>query len=56
MHFDPQSWDSWIELYQSWRRGDVPIGGVVMEIVDAILRLVYHCSSRKETKIDVLLC
>ncbi|EEM9345638.1 phage holin, lambda family, partial [Salmonella enterica] len=23
MHFDPHSWDSWIELFQSWWRGDV---------------------------------
>ncbi|EDC1984096.1 phage holin, lambda family, partial [Salmonella enterica] len=22
MHFDPHSWDSWIELFQSWWRGD----------------------------------
>ncbi|EFU6358131.1 phage holin, lambda family, partial [Salmonella enterica] len=21
MHFDPHSWDSWIELFQSWWRG-----------------------------------
>ncbi|EDV0859031.1 phage holin, lambda family, partial [Salmonella enterica subsp. enterica] len=28
MHFDPHSWDSWSELFQSWWRGDVPIGGV----------------------------
>ncbi|EAM0984520.1 phage holin, lambda family, partial [Salmonella enterica] len=20
MHFDPHSWDSWIELFQSWWR------------------------------------
>ncbi|PAZ44937.1 holin, partial [Escherichia coli] len=25
MHFYPHSWDSWIELFQSWWRGDVPI-------------------------------
>ncbi|EAB3174005.1 phage holin, lambda family [Salmonella enterica] len=56
MHFDPHSWDSWIELFQSWWRGDVPIGGVVMAIVVAFFRMVYNGSSWKETLFEGLLC
>ncbi|EDY1956738.1 phage holin, lambda family, partial [Salmonella enterica] len=56
MHFDPHSWGSWIELFQSWWRGDVPIGGVVMAIVVAFFRMVYNGSSWKETLFEGLLC
>lgn len=56
MNFNPHSWDSWAELFQSWWRGDVPIGGVVMAIVVAILRMIYNGNSWKETVFEGLLC
>ncbi|SUG69810.1 phage holin, lambda family [Salmonella enterica subsp. enterica] len=28
MHNDPHSWQGWLELFQSWWRGDTPLGAV----------------------------
>ncbi len=58
MHNIPQSWPDWLELFQSWWRGDTPLGAVIMSIVMAGLRIAYFggggCWKRKT--LEILLC
>lgn len=44
------------EIIKSWWRGDVPIGGVLMAIAMAVLRMKYSGESRGKTVIEGLLC
>ncbi|EAW6601180.1 phage holin, lambda family, partial [Salmonella enterica] len=41
MHNDPHSWQGWLELFQSWWRGDTPLGAVLMSLFMAGLRIAY---------------
>ncbi|EPH0680318.1 TPA: phage holin, lambda family [Klebsiella aerogenes] len=52
----PHGWADISEMLASWWRGDVPIGGVVMAIVMAVLRMAYSGSSWKETLFEGLMC
>ncbi len=40
MHNDPHSWQGWLELFQSWWRGDTSPGAVPMLLVMARLHVV----------------
>lgn len=44
------------ELIKSWWHGDVPIGGVLMAFLMAILRMSYAGESRGKTFIEGFLC
>lgn len=44
------------EILTSWWRGDVPIGGVIMAVVMAVLRMAYSGSSWRETLFEGLMC
>ena len=37
----PHNPNTWLELVQSWWRGDTPLGAVIMSIVMAGLRIAY---------------
>lgn len=50
------SWGEINEILASWWRGDVPIGGVLMAIVMAVLRMAYAGSGWKETIFEGLMC
>ncbi|MBJ2466118.1 phage holin family protein, partial [Salmonella enterica subsp. enterica serovar Albany] len=41
MPHSPNTWPDWLELFQSWWRGDTPLGAVIMSIVMAGLRIAY---------------
>lgn len=56
MSHNPNVWANFSEVMVSWWRGDVPIGGVIMAIVMAVLRMAYSGSSRRETAFEGLLC
>ncbi|KDU52324.1 phage holin family protein [Escherichia coli 3-475-03_S4_C2] len=43
MPHNPNTWPDWLELFQSWWRGDTPLGAVIMSIVMAGLRIAYFC-------------
>ncbi|MBH3230814.1 phage holin family protein, partial [Serratia marcescens] len=46
---NPHNWAELSDILAAWWRGDVPIGGVVMAVVMAVLRMAYAGSSWKET-------
>ncbi|WP_025118813.1 MULTISPECIES: phage holin, lambda family [unclassified Serratia (in: enterobacteria)] len=56
MPSNPHNWADLNEVLASWWRGDVPIGGVVMAIVMAVLRMAYSGSGWKETILEGLMC
>lgn len=58
MHNDPQSWTDFIELFQSWWRGDTPLGAVLMSLIVAGLRIAYFGGngSKKKKVLEILLC
>ena len=58
MHNDPHSWPDLLELFQSWWRGDTPLGAVIMSIVMAGLRIAYFGSGGgwKRKTLEILLC
>ena len=37
----PHNPNTWLDLVQSWWRGDTPLGAVIMSIVMAGLRIAY---------------
>lgn len=41
MHNDLHTWPDWLELIQSWWRGETSVGAVLLAIVMAILRIAY---------------
>ena len=41
MPHNPNTGPDWLELFQSWWRGDTPLGAVIMSIVMAGLRIAY---------------
>ncbi|MBZ2398412.1 phage holin, lambda family [Erwinia amylovora] len=45
-----------LEIIKSWWRGEVPIGGVLMAIGMAVLRMKYSGESRGKTVTEGLLC
>ncbi len=68
MHNDPHSWQGWLELFQSWWRGDTPLGAVLMSLFMAGLRIAYFGGNggwkKKHTRnstlrrpdVDLLIC
>ncbi|ECG8284368.1 phage holin, lambda family [Salmonella enterica subsp. enterica serovar Reading] len=58
MHNDPHSWQGWLELFQSWWRGDTPLGAVLMSLFMAGLRIAYFGGSGgwKKKTLEILLC
>ncbi|WP_250692609.1 phage holin, lambda family, partial [Escherichia coli] len=58
MHNDPHSWPDLLELFQSWWRGDTPLGAVIMSIVMAGLRIAYFGGGGgwKRKTLEILLC
>ncbi|HFZ2331079.1 TPA: phage holin, lambda family [Citrobacter freundii] len=58
MHNDPQSWPDFLELFQSWWRGDTPLGAVLMSLIVAGLRVAYFGGngSKKKKALEILLC
>ncbi|SDC30609.1 phage holin, lambda family [Acinetobacter boissieri] len=53
MSFDESQF---FDLLRSWWHGDVPIGGVVMAIIMATLRMSYSGETWKATIVEALLC
>jgi lambda family phage holin len=53
IHNEPQSWAA---LFQAWWRGDVPIGGVLLSVVMAALRVAYTGGGWKKTLLEGLTC
>lgn len=56
MQNSPYTWSGWVELFQSWWRGDVPIGGVLLSVVMAVLRVAYTGGGWKKTFLEGLIC
>lgn len=50
------SWLHLMRILNSWWRGETPLGGVVMAIVMATLRIAYTGGSRKKMILGGLLC
>ncbi|PSH19846.1 hypothetical protein B7R74_12515 [Yersinia pseudotuberculosis] len=49
MHNEPHTWNDWGELLYAWWRGDVPLGGVLLSVVMAGLRVAYTGGGWKKT-------
>ncbi|QHM71297.1 phage holin, lambda family [Mixta intestinalis] len=56
MHNDLHTWPDWLELIQSWWRGETPVGAVLLAIVMAILRIAYGGGGWKKMVLEGLLC
>ncbi|WP_431225950.1 phage holin, lambda family (plasmid) [Serratia sp. L9] len=56
MSNNPHSWADLSKILASWWSGDVPIGGVIMAIVMAVLRMAYSGGGWKETVFEGLMC
>lgn len=56
MHNDPHSWTEFIDLLQSWWRGDTPMGAVLLSIVMAVLRIAYGGGGWKKMVLEGLMC
>ena len=56
MHNDPHSWPDTLELFQSWWRGDTPVGAVLLAFVMAVLRIAYTGGGWKKMCLEGLLC
>ena len=58
MPHNPNTWPDWLELFQSWWRGDTPLGAVIMSIVMAGLRIAYFGGGGGWTRktLEILLC
>ncbi|EFA3610675.1 phage holin, lambda family [Escherichia coli] len=58
MPHNPNTWPDWLELFQSWWRGDTPLGAVVMSIIMAGLRIAYFGGGGgwKRKTLEILLC
>ncbi|MSL27295.1 phage holin, lambda family [Escherichia coli] len=54
----PHNPNTWLELVQSWWRGDTPLGAVIMSIVMAGLRIAYFGGGGgwKRKTLEILLC
>ena len=55
---NPNPWPDWLEWFQSWWRGDTPLGAVIMSIVMAGLRIAYFGGDGgwKRKTLEILLC
>ncbi|HGM7057423.1 TPA: phage holin, lambda family [Serratia marcescens] len=53
---NPHDWPDWIALLQSWWRGETPIGGVLLAVITAVLRMAYTGGGWKKTALEGLLC
>ncbi|MEG3135509.1 phage holin, lambda family [Rouxiella sp. T17] len=56
MQSSPHTWPGWVELFNSWWRGDVPIGGVLLSVVMAVLRVAYTGGGWRKTLLEGLIC
>lgn len=58
MPHNPNTWPDWLELFQSWWRGDTPLGAVLMSLFMAGLRIAYFGGSGgwKKKTLEILLC
>lgn len=56
MHNELHTWADWIELFNAWWRGDVPLGGVLLSVVMAALRVAYTGGGWKKTFLEGLTC
>ena len=56
MHNDPHSWTEFIDLLQSWWRGDTPMGAVLLSIVMAVRRIAYGGGGWKKMVLEGLMC
>lgn len=56
MNNDPHNWPDWLELMQSWWRGDTPVGSVLLAFVMAVLRIAYTGGGWKKMALEGLLC
>ncbi|CND56097.1 MULTISPECIES: phage holin, lambda family [Yersinia] len=56
MHNEPHTWNDWGELLYAWWRGDVPLGGVLLSVVMAGLRVAYTGGGWKKTLLEGLTC
>jgi lambda family phage holin len=54
----PHNPNTWLDLVQSWWRGDTPLGAVIMSIVMAGLRIAYFGGGGgwKRKTLEILLC
>ncbi|AFJ47159.1 phage holin, lambda family [Shimwellia blattae] len=56
MHNNPHSWPEFLELLQSWWRGETPVGAVLLAVVMAGLRIAYMGGGWKMILLEGLLC
>lgn len=60
MPHNPNTWPDWLELFQSWWRGDTPLGAVLMSLFMAGLRIAYFGGGggwkKKNTRNSSLWC
>lgn len=56
MHNNPQSWPDMLGLVQSWWRGDIPVGAVLLAIVMAGLRIACIGGGWRQMLLEGLLC
>lgn len=56
MHDIPNNWPEWLELLQSWWRGDTPVGAVLLAVVIAAMRIAYTGGGWKKMLLEGLLC
>lgn len=58
MPHNPNTWPDWLELFQSWWRGDTPLGAVLMSLIVAGLRIAYFGGNggKKKKALEILLC
>lgn len=56
MPHNPNNWPDWLELFQSWWRGETPIGAVLLSVVMAVLRIAYGGGGWKKMLLEGLMC
>lgn len=56
MPHNPTNWPDWLELLQSWWRGETPLGAVLMAFIMAVLRIAYTGGGWKKMLLEGLLC
>ncbi|WP_370550046.1 phage holin, lambda family [Edwardsiella tarda] len=56
MHHNPGSWLEWKELLWGWWQGETPVGGVLLAILTAVIRVTYLGGGWKQTALEGALC
>ncbi|WP_226020179.1 phage holin, lambda family [Serratia symbiotica] len=56
MNNNPHDWPDWIVLFQSWWRGETPIGGVLVSILITLLRVAYTGGGVRKMLLEGALC